>query len=117
MDGVSRLDAMEREGVEFKITHKKKIPYLRVDVGDDPDAIGALKETRCVLVHDDPHAYVVAVNIRRRHLTAEQKRDLIAKLFKLEAGKCDRQIAKLVDRGRSQTVAAVRAGSHWGNSP
>ena len=97
LDGVSRLDAMERENVEFKITYKKKIPYLRVYVGDDSDAIGALKETRCVLVHDDPHGFVVAVNIRRRHLTAEQKHDLVKKLIKADPAKSDRQIAKLVD--------------------
>ena len=30
----------------------------------------------------DPYAYVISANIRRRHLTAEQKRELIAKLIK-----------------------------------
>jgi hypothetical protein len=45
-------------------------------------------------VHHDPAAYVISRNIRRRHLTAEQKRDLIAKLLKAQPEKSDRQIAK-----------------------
>ena len=48
-------------------------------------------------MHDDPHGFVVAVNIRRRHLTAEQKHDLVKKLIKADPAKSDRQIAKLVD--------------------
>src|SRR5438552_16799639 len=31
---------------------------------------------------DDPLAYVVSVNLRRRHLTAEQKREVVASLLK-----------------------------------
>jgi hypothetical protein len=33
------------------------------------------------LTRDDPAGFVVSANIKRRHLTAEQKRDLIAKLL------------------------------------
>jgi hypothetical protein len=43
---------------------------------------------------DDPVAYVITANIHRRHLTANQKRDLIAKLLKANPEKSDRAIAK-----------------------
>jgi hypothetical protein len=42
----------------------------------------------------DPYAFVISANIRRRHLTAEQKRDLIAKVLKAQPRKSNRQIAK-----------------------
>jgi ParB-like chromosome segregation protein Spo0J len=43
---------------------------------------------------DDPAAYVISANVHRRHLTAEQKRDLIAELIKAQPEKSNRQIAK-----------------------
>jgi hypothetical protein len=42
----------------------------------------------------DAVAYVVSKNIHRRHLTAEQKRDLIEKLLKAKPQSSDRTIAK-----------------------
>src|SRR5262249_34731084 len=52
--------------------------------------------------------YVISANIRRRHLTAEQKRDLIAKLIKATPEKSDRQIADTV-KASPTTVGTVRA--------
>jgi hypothetical protein len=43
---------------------------------------------------DDPYAYVISANIHRRHLTAEQRIELVAKLVKAQPTKSDRQIAK-----------------------
>jgi hypothetical protein len=56
----------------------------------------------------DPYAYVVSANIHRRHLTAEQKRELIAKLIKTTPEKSDRQIAETV-KASPTTVGTVRA--------
>src|SRR5262249_22058421 len=55
----------------------------------------------------DPAAWVISANIHRRHLTAEQKRDLIAKLIKAQPEKSDRAIAKLA-KTSDKTVATVR---------
>jgi hypothetical protein len=56
----------------------------------------------------DPAAYVVSANLHRRHLTQEQKRDLIAKLVKAQPEKSDRQIAKAA-KVDHKTVGAARS--------
>jgi len=57
---------------------------------------------------DDPAAYVVSANIHRRHLTAEQKRELVEKLLKATPEKSDRQIAKIA-KVSPTTVGTKRA--------
>jgi hypothetical protein len=57
----------------------------------------------------DPEAYVVSANIHRRHLTAEQKRELINKLIKASPEKSNRQVAEIA-KVDHKTVAAVRSG-------
>jgi hypothetical protein len=56
----------------------------------------------------DPFSYVVSVNVHRRHLTAEQKHDLIGKLLKATPDQSDRQIAETV-KVSPTTVGVVRA--------
>ena len=56
----------------------------------------------------DPYAYIVSANIRRRHLTAEQKREIIAELLKANPERSDRATAKIANLDH-KTVAAVRA--------
>jgi hypothetical protein len=53
-------------------------------------------------------AYVISKNILRRHLTAEQKRELIGKLIKADPSKSDRQIGEMI-KADHKTVGAVRA--------
>jgi hypothetical protein len=99
LDGRSRLDAIE------------------IEIGPaivGPPSIMAGKDflaVNKVIVLDrsvDPYAFVISANIHRRHLTAEQKRDLIAKLIKATPEKSDRQIAETV-KASPTTVGTVRA--------
>jgi hypothetical protein len=53
-------------------------------------------------------AFVISKNIHRRHLTSEQKRDLIAKVIAAKPEASDRQIAKQV-KVNHKTVGAARA--------
>ncbi len=93
LDGINRLDAMELAG----ITIMKKGEL-------DRDVV------KCREVHGntDPYAYCLSANLLRRHLTNEQKRDLVAKLLALKPTASDRQIGKLAHVSHP-TVAAVRA--------
>ena len=55
----------------------------------------------------DPYIYVLSANIHRRHLTAEQKRDLIAAVLKAQPSKSNRTIAQQT-KADHKTVGAVR---------
>ena len=108
LDGINRLDAMEHEGIQFL-----------TDKGEPTDRFGLFdhKFERWISIGNhkrikkgehvepqsgtDPYAFVISANIYRRHLTAEQKRDLIAKLLKADPSKSDRQIGR-DDQGRQQ---------------
>src|SRR4051794_7135433 len=65
----------------------------------------------------DPLALVISLNIRRRHLTQEQKRELIAKLLRVQPEKSDREIAKTTKVDHKTVGATRRALGNWGNSP
>lgn len=56
----------------------------------------------------DPVAYVISANLHRRHLTSEQKREIIARLVKEDPGRSDRATAKIAHVDHT-TVASVRA--------
>ena len=57
---------------------------------------------------EDPIAFVHAVNVHRRHLTVEQKLDLVAKLLVESPERSDRAIAKLAQL-HHKTVGRIRA--------
>ena len=74
-------------------------------LGRDP-----LRDVTVARVRDDldPYAYVISKNVHRRHLTAEQRRELIAKVLKAKPETSNLQIAKQV-KADDKTVAKVRA--------
>jgi hypothetical protein len=57
----------------------------------------------------DPVAFVVSLNLYRRHLTTEKRREIAEALLKESPGKSDRQIAEQVQVD-PKTVASVRKG-------
>jgi hypothetical protein len=105
LDGRNRLDALEASGVslidELGDANFEVLNRMPHDLLCEEDRGYGLK-------HGDPYEYVISANIHRRHLTAEQKREIIAKVIKAQPEKSDRQIAKQVKRDH-KTVAAVRA--------
>jgi hypothetical protein len=55
----------------------------------------------------DPYALALSYNVHRRHLTAEQKRELIAKVLKAKPEQSNRVIAEQI-KADDKTVARVR---------
>jgi hypothetical protein len=121
LDGRNRLDAMELVGLQTvkdgklwpvpdpKNNHRKFIDHRWEFTPVYTLTFGRRSRPRQKLERDvDPHAYVISANIQRRHLTAEQKRELIAKLVKATPEKSNRQIAETV-KASPTTVGTVRA--------
>jgi hypothetical protein len=92
LDGRNRLDAMELVGFQMV----------------DDDGLLKLPYVEEVEPPTDPYAYVISANVHRRHLSAEQKRDVISNLILAHPNKSDRQIAGML-KVSHHTVASVRA--------
>ncbi|MGY3132004.1 hypothetical protein ACVWZM_002686 [Bradyrhizobium sp. USDA 4501] len=99
LDGRNRLDAAELVGLSVKFV--KKDGEVTVKIGNQEYAV----DDHSLL---DPCEHVISANIHRRHLTADQKRELIAKLVKATPEKSNRQIAEVV-KASHVTVGIVRA--------
>jgi hypothetical protein len=112
LDGISRLDAVEIElGRPVRVVprtyrlrtrwsleadeHGESVPVTNL-IGTGNTT--AEQQTFILLGRDvDPWAYDTSANLHRRHLTAEQRRELIGKLIEAMPEKSNRQIAKLVE--------------------
>jgi hypothetical protein len=97
LDGRNRLDALALVGL-LELTpdgHNVRVKGADAGIGwkllDDPD----------------PYDVVISLNAHRRHLTSEQKRELIAKVLKAKPEQSNRAIAKQV-KTDGKTVASVR---------
>jgi hypothetical protein len=101
LEGRNRLAAPEQVGIPVKLSWNARqhcwvvhAEGARVDI-----------ETRST---SDPYAFVLSANMHRRHLTAEDKRKVIADLIKLAPEKSDRAIAETI-KASPTTVGKVRA--------
>jgi hypothetical protein len=109
LDGRNRLDAMEHLGWELFDTKGRPSKDLFTDVYSiEPGHVDYDALERSAGGGGDESTYVVSANIHRRHLTGEQKREVIAKLLRADPSKSNRQIAETA-RVDHKTVGSVRA--------
>jgi hypothetical protein len=99
LDGRNRLDAAAMAGLLTVVDDG-----LRIRTERYPD--GERLQLRFSL--GDPYELVLSLNIHRRHLTPEQRRELVAKLLKAKPEASNLSIAKQV-KIDDKTVAKVRA--------
>jgi acetyl/propionyl-CoA carboxylase alpha subunit len=97
LDGRNRLDAMELEGITLD-------PKFLKACMEDPKSGSPAIQT---ITDADPYDYVLAINVHRRHLTGEQKRELIVRVLKAKPEASNRKIAEQT-KADHKTVAAVR---------
>jgi hypothetical protein len=107
LDGRNRLDAMERAGFSLVRDGKldKTLGHKALGLEPFTHTGGGYAELNDGV---DPYDFIISANIHRRHLTAERKRDLIAKVLKADPNKSDRQISEMV-KADHKTVGGVRA--------
>lgn len=91
LDGRSRLDALEM------------IAPINVFEGTTPNR----RFFEVVDLPIDPVTFVVSMNVHRRHLTADQRRELVAKVLKAQPQLSDKAIASTT-KVTDKTVGAVR---------
>ncbi len=103
LDGRNRLDAMEAVGLKL-VQNPNGTTVEEIFAGDN---IRATLIAPIPAKAIDPVAYVISANIRRRHLTCEQKRTLIAELLKADPDRSNLWTAKLIGVD-DKTVGSVR---------
>jgi hypothetical protein len=116
-DGRNRLDALaslgwlgpprERAPREPIKKYKRRVQLSPLWIGDDEDECCVIPEQCFQIAGGDPYDLALSLNIQRRHLSAEQKRELIAKMLKAKPESSDRSIAEPL-RVDHKTVGAVR---------
>ena len=100
LDGRNRLDALALIG-QLAVDEQGRLCIRETDGTLEP-----IDQQH--IVGGDPEKHAYSLNLHRRHLTPEQKRELIARLLKKTPEASDRQISKQI-KADNKTVAAVRS--------
>ena len=109
LDGRSRLDAMAAVGIEFNFVRGTRTSSHLHILNMDFKGNSTVKVTTVENMSDaEIEDFVTSANLHRRHLTAEQRRELIEKLLKATPEKSDRAIGKMA-KADNKTVAKARA--------
>ena len=106
LDGRNRLDALARLGLLYETAdhHLGLKKWTGKQWSDQP---GGRIEFGQNFYEGDPYAIALSLNVHRRHLTPEQRRELIAKLIIAKPGTFDRALGKIAKASKN-TVASVR---------
>jgi hypothetical protein len=117
LDGRNRLDAMATVGYRFKL-HGQFISFGKRKGQREPERFKVLPPngaaSRWALSYvshyfgSDPYAYVDSANIKRRHLSIDDRKHIAEELLKARPDRSDRSIAKEVGISHVK-VAGVRA--------
>jgi hypothetical protein len=94
LDGRNRLDAAEAVGFEIEFDFECGLVFLKAPDSQRSGLIGWYIDKPS----HDPYGIVISLNARRRHLTAEQKREVIAKLLQARPELSDRAAAEIEDQ-------------------
>lgn len=117
IDGRNRLEALEVVGCDVPALFQaclegKPRPELWVEYVAEPGVDSALTDQNA-----DPYEYVISANIRRRHLTAAQRSDLIAALLKTNPERSDRAIAEIAKVDHEKVGTARKQLESTGDIP
>jgi hypothetical protein len=114
LDGRNRLDAMERIGLRVRLEKGngnvgawKLLAEEQLDGKWVGTSLAPTMGVTVVVLTTDPVAYITSINIHRRHLLPEVKRDLIAELLRENPERSDRATAELA-KVDHKTIAAMR---------
>jgi hypothetical protein len=110
LDGRNRLEAIHRFSKNFCLFDvqgdRRESILSFANYGDEERTDARVLHPRHI--DSDPYGYTASRNAHRRHLTAEQKRDLIAQLLKAKPERSDRATAAIVGADH-KTAGVVRA--------
>jgi len=114
LDGRNRLDAMELVGLKFEFRRDtdrrfatNQICVLDIEGSREPSVGNGIYRGLRWIEPEDAYDYVISANLHRRHLTSEQKRDLIANVVKAKPEASNATVAKQT-KTTDKTVAKVR---------